>query len=741
VALPPNYAFVAGDNGSHTFTNGFTLVTVGTQTVTATDTVTGSITGQASVNVTPDVATHFSVSAPSAATAGQSFSVIVTALDANNHTVTGYAGTVHFTSSDGQAALPGDATLTNGTGTFTATLKTAGSQTVTAADTANGAITGQANVTVSAAAASTLVLGAPASATADAPFTVTVTAKDAFGNTATGYRGTVGFTSSDTAPGVVLPQSYTFTSTDNGAHTFTSGVTLMTAGAQTITATDTLTGSITGQATLTVTPAVATHLGVSAPASATAGSAFTVTVTALDANNHTVTGYAGTVHFTTTDGRAGVALPSDYTFVSSDHGMHTFTGGVTLVTAGAQTITATDTLTGSVTGQAGVTVSAAAASKLTVSAPSSTLQGAPFTVTVTAKDAFGNTATGYRGTVHFTSSDTAPGVALPPNYAFVAGDNGSHTFTNGFTLVTVGTKAVTATDTVTGSITGQASVTVTQRQSGNLIVNPGFETGNFSGWSINAAPDSSYFGVIGSNPHSGHYGAYFGSYYFERDDIYQNVPTIPGHTYRISYWVANDGGGDTEIRSSWGGTVLEDRFPNNTFPYQQHTFTRVATSTSTEFRIGGYQIPAIWYLDDVSVTDTTAAGAFRGGTGPNIATGNGRTATFSGSGPQAVLPGDATRAGQGSAGAPAHGGGPAAGADHAALDAVMAGLAQGGLNFGQPVAFGQPFEGPQAPDPGLLNALFGGAAFTLPGDGGTGLTGADGMSQPGPGHRPRPSGG
>jgi hypothetical protein len=152
-----------------------------------------------------------------------------------------------------------------------------------------------------------------------------------------------------------------------------------------------------------------------------------------------------------------------------------------------------------------------------------------------------------------------------------------------------------------------ASHPSTQGQSGNLIVNPGFETGNFSGWSTVAAPFSSYFGVRG-NAHSGSYAAFFGSYFPpDRDEIYQKVPTIPGHTYRISYWVANVGGGFgggwTEIRSSWNGTVLEDLFPNNGFAYQQHTFDVVATSTSTEFRIGGYQVAGLWYLDDVSVTD------------------------------------------------------------------------------------------------------------------------------------------
>src|SRR5204862_7933473 len=138
-ALPANYTFVGGDNGVHTFTNLTTLKTSGNQTVTATDTVTGSITGTSgTIAVSAAAATHYSVTAPASATAGTAFSITVTALDQFNNTATSYAGTVHFTSSDGQAALPNDSTLTNGTGTFSATLKTAGSQTLTATDTANG---------------------------------------------------------------------------------------------------------------------------------------------------------------------------------------------------------------------------------------------------------------------------------------------------------------------------------------------------------------------------------------------------------------------------------------------------------------------------------------------------------------------------------------------------------------------------------------------------------------------------
>src|SRR5260370_26180138 len=86
----------------------------------------------------------------------------VTASDAYGNVASGYSGTVHFTNSDPQAALPADARLTNGTGSFSATLKTAGTPSLKATDTANASLTGtQSGITVNPPAAAPLHLAAP----------------------------------------------------------------------------------------------------------------------------------------------------------------------------------------------------------------------------------------------------------------------------------------------------------------------------------------------------------------------------------------------------------------------------------------------------------------------------------------------------------------------------------------------------------------------------------------------------
>ncbi|HLY17758.1 MAG TPA: hypothetical protein VKR61_11075 [Bryobacteraceae bacterium] len=82
----------------------------------------------------PGTAQHFSVVAPSVATAGTPVQFTVTALDGSGHMVTTYTDPVHFASTDPAAVLPGDAVLTNGVGTFSAALLTAGVVTLTASD-------------------------------------------------------------------------------------------------------------------------------------------------------------------------------------------------------------------------------------------------------------------------------------------------------------------------------------------------------------------------------------------------------------------------------------------------------------------------------------------------------------------------------------------------------------------------------------------------------------------------------
>jgi hypothetical protein len=399
-------------------------------------------------------ATHFTITGPTATTADTGQSFVVTALDGTGATVTGYTGTVHFTSTDAHASLPANYTFVGGDSgvhTFAGVkLESLGSKTITVNDTTTASIKGTtAAIAVTAGAAKTLSVAIPTASTVGGTVSVKVTALDGGGNVATGYTGTVYFTSSDA--NADLPDDYTFVAGDKGVHTFTA--TMETAGSKTITAKDTTTSSITGTSAADVVAAgTVTHLGVTESGTVVAGSAGSVTVNALNASNGIVVGYTGTVHFTSTD--AGATLPADYTFVGGDHGSHTFS--VTLDKAGSTTVSAKDTTTASITGSVKVAVMQTDAATLAVSIPTASTAGQPVVVKVTALDPGGNVDPDYTGTVTFTSSDAS--ADLPNDYTFLASDRGVHTFRA--TLVTAGSKTVTATDTTTGSITGTSAADV-----------------------------------------------------------------------------------------------------------------------------------------------------------------------------------------------------------------------------------------------------------------------------------------
>jgi hypothetical protein len=185
------------------------------------------------------------------------------------------------------------------------------------------------------------VAGFPSPSTAGVAHTFTVTLEDAYGNIASGYSGTVHFTSSDGRAS--LPANYTFTATDAGVHTFSA--TLKTAGTQSLTASDTTMASLSGtQGGIKVNQAAASKFIITAPVSVSAGVAFSLTLTVEDAFGNVVTGYSGTVHFSSSDPRA--SLPGDYTFTAADQGRHTFSGLV-LRKKGNQKITIADTLNNS----------------------------------------------------------------------------------------------------------------------------------------------------------------------------------------------------------------------------------------------------------------------------------------------------------------------------------------------------------------------------------------------------------
>ncbi len=448
--LPADYTFTGADQGKHTFQVSFK--TTGAQSITATDSNNSTLKATANTSVTTTAQILAFSGLGQSAVAGTPQSVTVTLTDSFGNIATGYVGTVHFTSTDGQAGLPVDYTFTaadQGKHTFQVTFKTTGAQSLTATDTSNSTLKATSSLTVTTVAQILTITGLGQNATAGAVQNVTITLTDSFGNIATGYVGSVHFTSTDGQ--AVLPADYTFTAADQGKHTFQ--VTFKTAGAQSLTSTDKTNGSLAGSANVNVTTSAQIVVLGGLPQTTSAGTTQNFTVSVTDSFGNPITGYLGTIHFTSTDGQAG--LPADFTFTATDQGRHTFQ--VTFKTTGAQSLTATDTSNSTLKATGSLTVTTVAQILTITGLGQNATAGAAQNVIVTLTDSFGNIATGYTGTIHFTSTDGQ--AVLPADFTFTAADQGKHTFQ--VTFKTAGAQSLTSTDKANGSLAGSANTTVT----------------------------------------------------------------------------------------------------------------------------------------------------------------------------------------------------------------------------------------------------------------------------------------
>lgn len=454
LGTPPETIIPAAPTGGGIFTFTSTLYLAGSRTVSALGSGATPISGGAGITVSPAATSRFAFAGiPAAATSGTAFTgVTLTALDVFNNTTT-FSGTATLTSSDVQGAIfaPATAVFTSGTSaSLSVTLKTVGSQTVT--------VTGAA---VSSTSSPVAVSAGPLDHLGLTPATSTVAAGSSQFYSARAFD----FYNNDLGDVTI---STSFAISPNGS-CFPGSI---PSCSSTVAGTHTVTGTYntrTGTASLTVTPLSVSRLTLTGvPGTVVAGAPFSATVTAEDTYGNVATGYMDTVHFLFEVLDTGAVVPADYTFTAADAGVRTFTGFVLtqVQAASGQILTVQDVPNINLTASQGINVAPAGAASFNVSVFCTGCVSSTLTFfQVTARDPFGNVATGYLGTVAFTSSPAGSAVfTLPgalPSYTFLSGDNGIHTFASPYGVTFApGLITVTATDTVTGSITGSTTLTV-----------------------------------------------------------------------------------------------------------------------------------------------------------------------------------------------------------------------------------------------------------------------------------------
>jgi hypothetical protein len=306
------------------------------------------------------------------------------------------------------------------------------------------------NTSITIGVANHLTLSAASTTpTAGAADNLTLTAKDSAGHTVTTYAGSHNITfggaatSAEGSKPTVVDSSGTAVSFGSAtALSFTSGVAsvasskngvmkLYASGSSKIEASD---GSISVEEPLSVSvsPSTASKLALSAVTSTpVAGAADNLTVTARDAYGNTTPTYTGS-HSLTYSGASsspggnaptvsdvsgndiafGTATPTTFTngVASASGGAN---GAMKLYKSGAATVKVSD---GTLSGTLATTTSAATATKLQLGAATTTpVAAASDNLTITAQDAYTNTATSYAGAHNlvFSGSSASPSGALP----------------------------------------------------------------------------------------------------------------------------------------------------------------------------------------------------------------------------------------------------------------------------------------------------------------------------------------
>ena len=136
----------------------------------------------------------------------------------------------------------------------------------------------------------------------------------------------------------------------------------------------------------------------------------------------------------------------------------------------------------------------------------------------------------------------------------------------------------------------------------DYIVNGGFETGNFSGWTVAAGSTAVHSaGFDGYNPHSGDFFAALGNV-GSNGSLSQGITDTGGQTLTLDYFLAADGGAPSYFEADWNGSLIAGSAITNSpaTGYIGYSFNVLSTGADT-LTFFERNDPSYWALDDVSL--------------------------------------------------------------------------------------------------------------------------------------------
>jgi hypothetical protein len=153
----------------------------------------------------------------------------------------------------------------------------------------------------------------------------------------------------------------------------------------------------------------------------------------------------------------------------------------------------------------------------------------------------------------------------------------------------------------------------------NLVGNGGFETGDFTDWTLvgsGTVDETLYNGVIDAGSfsgaatyiHSGNYAVVLGQSDYLAT-LSQTVATVPGENYLVSLWLINPGDTPTQqFQVNWGGDTICNILNPATFGWTNLEFVVGATETNTVLQFGAENDYTYFGLDDISVSAIPTVG-------------------------------------------------------------------------------------------------------------------------------------
>lgn len=215
-------------------------------------------------------------------------------------------------------------------------------------------------------------------------------------------------------------------------------------------------------------------------------------------------------------------------------------------------------------------------------------------------------------------ADLAWTLSSPPSWLEVSATNGilpGNSFTN-LTLQladptlwpAAGYLAALTITNLNSSLVQNIMVEVEVGQS--IVVNGGFETGDFTGWTLMGdtityhnvcnivATDADYPGVV----HTGDYGAFLGEIGYAAS-LSQALPTVPGQIYLVSFWLDNvQAGGGQTFSAFWNNTNYIDLESPSDFTWSNFQFVVTAETTNDVLEFFAENDANYFGFDDVTVT-------------------------------------------------------------------------------------------------------------------------------------------